>query len=59
LTESLELALLNALVLDFGLLVFFVFYAFNWAFDQIFGLRRPVSSQGRRDLGSSHADLPR
>jgi uncharacterized membrane protein len=40
LTESLELALLNALVLDFGLLVFFVFYAFNWAFDQIFGLRQ-------------------
>ena len=40
LPEWLEIALLKALVLDFGPVVFFVFYAFNWAFDQIFGLRQ-------------------
>ena len=40
LPEWLEIGLLKALGLDFGLVALFVFYAFNWAFDQIFGLRQ-------------------
>lgn len=41
----LDVGLWEALVMDLGLLVFFLVYtfAFNWAFDQVFGL--PKSAQ--------------
>lgn len=40
----LDMSLLNALITDIGLLVFFLVYTFvfNWAFDAVFGL--PASS---------------
>ncbi len=43
----LELSLLQAVVMDFGLLTFFLFYtfAFTWVFDAIFGLPASVSEQ--------------
>ena len=41
----LGIGLLEALVLDIGLIVFFLCYtfAFNWGFDRVFGL--PASAQ--------------
>jgi uncharacterized membrane protein len=45
----LNIGLWQALVLDIGLSVFFLFYAFafNWGFDHLFGLPgRPVQDQG-------------
>jgi uncharacterized membrane protein len=43
----LDISLLQAVLMDFGLLVFFLFYtfAFNWAFDALFGLPKAVNSQ--------------
>ena len=40
-----DITLWQALVMDFGLIVFFLFYtfAFNWVFDRVFGL--PASAQ--------------
>lgn len=40
----LEVSFIEALLLDLGLLAFFLFYtfAFNWAFDAVFGLPRAV-----------------
>ena len=44
----LDISLLQAVVMDFGLLVFFLFYtfAFNWVFDAVFGLPASVSKPG-------------
>lgn len=41
----LEVSFIEALILDVGLLVFFLFYTFtfNWAFDAVFGLPAAVS----------------
>jgi uncharacterized membrane protein len=41
----LDISLLQAVVMDFGLLVFFLFYTFifNWVFDTVFGLPSAVS----------------
>lgn len=41
----LDISLLQAVLMDFGLLVFFLFYtfAFNWAFDALFGLPNSVN----------------
>lgn len=43
----LDISLLQAVILDFGLLTFFLFYtfAFTWAFDAVFGLPAPVNKQ--------------
>ncbi len=45
----LEVSFIEALLLDLGLLVFFLFYtfAFNWAFDAVFGLPAAVSKQSQ------------
>jgi uncharacterized membrane protein len=45
----LGVSLWEALVMDFGLLVFFLVYtfAFNWAFDRVFGLPASASGGGR------------
>jgi len=44
----LDISLLQAVVMDFGLLVFFLFYtfAFNWVFDAVFGLPASISKPG-------------
>jgi len=41
----LDVSFIEALILDVGLLVFFLFYTFtfNWAFDAVFGLPAAVS----------------
>src|SRR5688572_30775820 len=41
----LDISLLQAVVMDFGLLVFFLFYTFifNWVFDAVFGLPSALS----------------
>ena len=43
----LDVSFIDALILDVGLLVFFLFYtfAFNWVFDVVFGLPAAVSEQ--------------
>lgn len=43
----LDVSFMEALVLDLGLLAFFLFYtfAFNWAFDAVFGLPASVNEQ--------------
>lgn len=43
----LDVSFIEALILDLGLLVFFLFYtfAFNWVFDAVFGLPAAVSEQ--------------
>lgn len=43
----LQVSFIEALLLDFGLLVFFLFYTFifNWVFDALFGLPAAVSKQ--------------
>ena len=45
----LEVSFIEALLLDLGLLVFFLFYTFvfNWAFDAVFGLPAAVSKQSQ------------
>lgn len=45
----LEVSFIEALILDLGLLVFFLFYTFifNWAFDAVFGLPAAVSKQSQ------------
>jgi uncharacterized membrane protein len=46
---TLGTSLLDAFMLDIGLVVFFVVYsfAFNWAFDLVFGL--PAAALGKMD----------
>jgi len=41
----LDVSFIDALILDLGLLVFFLFYtfAFNWVFDEVFGLPAAIS----------------
>jgi len=43
----LDISLLQAVVMDFGLLVFFLFYTFifNWVFDAVFGLPGSIKAQ--------------
>lgn len=44
----LDISLIEAFIVDLGLLAFFLFYtfAFNWVFDAVFGLPTVVCEQG-------------
>jgi uncharacterized membrane protein len=53
----LEIGLLHALVIDLGLIVFFLIYTFvfNWGFDRVFGL--PASAMPVRVMESAPASV--